>query len=433
MEDNQFETTRHAETDASGGPNPLWTRDFTILTLGSVVSMLGGQLLGFAMSLLVLDYTGSTFFFALYNITYFVPYVVMPLIAGPYLDRFSRKKTIYTLDFITAALSGVFALILHAGHLNFAILAAGTFVYGVIGSVYQVAYESFYPLLITPGNYSKAYSVASTLQTLTLAMIPVSAFIYNTFGIVPLLAVNVFSYAIAAIFETQIRHEEAYIAKRAAESAGEEAKAGLKRFVDDFREGMLYLKSEKGLLAVAVYFLFSSFADGGGQTVTLPYFKGAFPNGEYIYMIVWGCGSAARALGGIYHYRHRMPVEKKYDIALTVYIVINILSAFYLYLPIPAMTLCCVVVGLLGVTSYNIRISATQRYVPDEKKGRFNGAFNTLSMIGMLIGQMVAGVLSLRLPLRLIFMLINLICLAAALYFIGGNREAISKVYNTQD
>ena len=413
--------------------NKLWTRDFTIITLGSVVSMLGGQLSGFAMSLLVLDYTGSTFYFALYNITYFVPYVVVPLIAGPFLDRFSRKKTIYTLDFLTAGLCGLFALILHAGYLNFALLAGGTFLYGIIGSIYQVAYESFYPLLITPGNYSKAYSVASTLQTLTLAMVPVSAFVYNTFGMVPLFAFNVFSYTTAAIFETQIRHEEAYIAKRAAESAGQEAKAGLKRFVDDFREGMQYLKSEKGLLAVAVYFLFSSFADGGGQTVTLPYFKGAFRNGEYIYMLVFGCMSAARALGGVYHYRHRLPVQKKYDIAFAVYVCINVLSAFYLYLPIPAMIPCCIAVGLLGVTSYNIRISATQRYVPDEKKGRFNGAFNTLSMIGMLIGQLFAGLLSLKLSLRLIFTVINLICLGAALYFIGGNRAEISKVYNTED
>lgn len=412
--------------------NKLWTRDFTIITLGSVVSMLGGQLLGFAMSLLVLDYTGSTFYFALYNITYFVPYVVMPLIAGPFLDRFSRKRTIYTLDFITAALCGVFSLIMHAGYLNFAFLACGTFLFGVIGSVYHVAYESFYPLLITPGNFQKAYSVASTLETLTLAVIPVSAFIYNTFGIVPLFAFNVVTYTIAAIFETQIRHEEAYIAKRAEETASE-AKAGLKRFVDDFLEGMQYLKSEKGLLAVAVYFLFSSIADGGGQTVTLPYFKGAFPNGEYIYMVVFGCMSAARALGGLYHYRHRLPVEKKYDIALIVYVSINALSAFYLYLPLPAMTLCCIAVGLLGVTSYNIRISATQRYVPDEKKGRFNGAFNTLSMIGMLTGQLFAGLLSLKLSLRLIFTIINLICLAAALYFIGGNRTEISKVYNTED
>ena len=413
--------------------NKLWTRDFTIITLGSVVSMLGGQMAGFAMSLLVLDYTGSTFYFALYNIAYFVPYVVMPLVAGPFLDRFSRKKTIYTLDYITAALYGLFALLLHFGGLSFPILAAGTFALGVIGSIYQVAYESFYPLLITPGNYSKAYSVASTLQTLTLAIIPVATFAYNAVGIVPLFAFNVVSYTIAATFERQIRHEEAYIAKRAAESAGEEAKAGLRQFVDDFKEGMSYLRSEKGLLAVAIYFLFSSMNDGVGQTVTLPYFKGAFENGEYLYMLVWGCASAARALGGLYHYRHRMPVEKKYDIALFVYVAINSLSAVYLFLPVPAMAVCCTLVGILGVTSYNIRISATQRYVPDEKKGRFNGAFNTLSMIGMLTGQLVSGVLSLKVPLRILFMSVNLVCLAAALIFIGGNRTEISKVYNTQD
>ena len=37
--------------------NTLWTRDFTIITLGSVVSMIGNSLSGFAMSLMVLDYT----------------------------------------------------------------------------------------------------------------------------------------------------------------------------------------------------------------------------------------------------------------------------------------------------------------------------------------------------------------------------------------
>ena len=45
--------------------NRLWTYDFTIITIGSVVSMVGGTLSGFAISLLVLDDTGSTFLYAL--------------------------------------------------------------------------------------------------------------------------------------------------------------------------------------------------------------------------------------------------------------------------------------------------------------------------------------------------------------------------------
>ena len=37
----------------------LWTRDFTIITVGSVISMFGNALAGFAISLFVLDYTES--------------------------------------------------------------------------------------------------------------------------------------------------------------------------------------------------------------------------------------------------------------------------------------------------------------------------------------------------------------------------------------
>lgn len=50
--------------------------------------------------------------------------------------------------------------------------------------------------------------------------------------------------------------------------------------------------------------------------------------------------------------------------------VIYILISYMLYFPIVVMMILCFAEGILGVTSYNIRISATQSYVPDEKKGR---------------------------------------------------------------
>ena len=91
----------------SPAPQPkakLWTRDFTIITLGSVISMLGNSMSGFALSLLVLDYTGSNLLYAIYVATFTLPQVVMPIFSGAILDRFSRKKTIYTLDFISCLL-----------------------------------------------------------------------------------------------------------------------------------------------------------------------------------------------------------------------------------------------------------------------------------------------------------------------------------------
>ena len=38
----------------------LWTRDFTLITLGTVISSIGGVALNFALSLVVFDQTSST-------------------------------------------------------------------------------------------------------------------------------------------------------------------------------------------------------------------------------------------------------------------------------------------------------------------------------------------------------------------------------------
>lgn len=409
----------------------LWTKDFTIITVGSVISMLGSSLSGFAMSLLVLDYTGSTFLFALYNVIYMVPYLIVPVLCGPFLDRFSRKKTIYTLDFITAGFYVLFICTIKFGFFNFGVLAVGCFILGTIGSIYTVAYDSFYPMLITEGNYSKAYSVASTLETLTMVMVPISAFIYNRTGIIPLFICDAVSYLIAAIMETQITADEKYIALRKIEQNVNKNPLG--QFATDFKEGLSYLFNEKGLLAVTIYFTFSAFAGGVSNSVTLPYFKDTFKNGEYIYTLVWGMSSVGRAIGGGIHYKLKLPQDKKYSIAFTVYILLAVLEGTYLFTNIPIMMVMCFAVGILGVTSYNIRIAATQRYVPDERKGRFNGTFNTLNSAGSLIGQLIAGAAAEFLPIRAIIGGSNLLILFAAVIFIGGYRNHVAKIYNSED
>lgn len=405
----------------------LWTRDFTIITLGSVVSMLGNSMSGFAMSLMVLDYTQSPLFYAIYIAVFTLPQVFMPIFSGAILDRFSRKRTIYTLDFFSAGLYAVAAVLLRGGWFSFPLFALYCFLLGSINSVYMVAYQSFYPMLITEGNFSKAYSVSSTLETLTALMVPVSTFAYNQVGIAPLLGINAVCFFIAAVMETRIRADEAYV--REAET--DQGPSG-RQLLSDIKEGFRYLLGERGLLAIAVYFAFTSLAGGASQVITLPFFKGNYENGEYVYMLVWGMAIIGRAIGGMIHYRVKLPVRRKFAIALGVYIAVDLLEGFYLYCPIPLMMAMCFCTGVLGVTSYTIRISATQSYVPDCKKGRFNGAFNMLNTTGSLAGELLAGALTVVLPVRWVltgFMTFNAVM---AVLIIGGNRKHVQPIYNRQ-
>ena len=192
----------------------LWTRDFTIITLGSIISMFGNAMSGFAMSLMVLDISQSTLLYAIYIAMYTVPQLIMPIFSGAILDRFSRKKMIYTLDFISSGLYLLMAVILSTGWFSFPFFAVYCFILGSIQSTYMVAYESFYPLLITEGNYQKAYSIASVLETVSAVMVPVSAFLYRQIGLAPLLVADAVSFFIAAVMETRIRADEEYIERQ---------------------------------------------------------------------------------------------------------------------------------------------------------------------------------------------------------------------------
>lgn len=391
-----------------------------------MVSMIGNSLSGFALSLFVLDFAQSTLLYAVFLFVYTLPQIAAPLLAGPLMDRFSRRKTIYILDFFSAAINIVIAGIVYFKVFNFSVLVIYAFIIGTVNSVYSVAYESFYPLLVTEGNYNKAYSVSSTLSTLSAVVMPIAVILYNSVGIFPLFIINGISFLIAAICETKISDVET------VKGLVQVKNYGGRQYMTDMKEGIKYLITDKGLFAIVLYFSIMSLAGGASEVITLPWFKGNFDNGEYTYMFVWVFMVIGRVIGGIINYRVKLPVAKKFSIALIVYIVSSSLEGAYLYTPITIMQTMCFLIGILSATSYNIRISSTQSYVPDERKGRFNGAFLMLNTIGMLIGELTAGLLSEVVPLRLLLTCYMGLCVVAAVFLIGGNRKHVSLIYNRE-
>ena len=414
----------------------LWTRDFTIITLGSVVSMIGNSLSGFALSIMVLDYTGSTFLYALFGVCFQLPMLVCPILAGPYLDRMSRKKVIYRLDFLSAGIYFGLFLLLRGGWFSYPLLLGGCVLVGAINAVYLVAYDSFYPNLITEGNFSKAYSISSMLWPLAAMSTPIAALVYDKLGsTTPLFAFNALCFFIAACFERTIRYQETHMDKAPpADGLG-----AFKRFGRDLREGLAYIAGEKGLLIITLYFMVSGLSGNGAGSLQLPFFRNnaalfaAWPLAAVtLYTVVSNCAVAGRFLGGLVHYKIKFPTDKKFAIAFTVYLVVSVLEGTMLYLPIPAMAAAFFCYGLLGVTSYNIRIAATQSYIPDTKRARFNGTFQMLSSLGGVAGTLLAGSLAEVLPERQVCLIVSAAALLAVWLFMFRGRKAVAAIYNRE-
>lgn len=405
--------------------NKLWTRDFTILTAGTVVSMLGNAVAGFAIGLLVYDKTNSVLLYALFMTCYSLPRIVLPMFAGPYLDRFSRKRVLYTLDFISAALYAAFFVLLLQGYFNYTAYLLMSMIIGGVDSVYSVAYESFYPTLISEGNMTRAYSVESLIYPLSSAiMVPVAGICYRTIGLAPLFLFNAVTFLIAAIAETQIKAIETHIDNTIEKFNGS-------RFVQDLKDGFVYLKRERGLNAITWFFFVMMFTSSICMTLALPYFKSlTLVDGVMQYSLVMSANTIGRLIGGSVHYFYRYPALKKYNIALIVYIAISVIDGAYLFFPFWAMLIFMLFDGMLGVTSYNIRISGTQNYLPNEMRGRFNGLFQMLSILGTIGGQLIAGAIGDLFDIRWVVAVCMAIFGLSVFVFITPNREHVKKIYN---
>ena len=401
--------------------NKLWTRDFTIITVGSAVSILGNSIAGFATSLLVLDYTNSTFLYTLYIVAFSLPFILMPLVAGPILDRFRRKTAIYSLDFLSAVLYIGIYLLLKQGLFNYGLFLALSIFEGCISSVYQLAYDSFYPNLVSEGNFSKAYSISSLLYPLSAFMTPVAAWIYGKVGIEPLFLANAACFFVAACFEVSIKTEETHVST-------EEGTTGLRRFAQDFVGGIHYLKAEPGLLCITVYFLISGFC-GAMELMALPYFRSRADLGVQLYAYVTLFSVLGRFSGGLIHYKFKYPVDKKFAIALFVYLTISLMEGSVLFMPVPIMMLLMFLSGILGVTSFNIRISATQSYIPDSHRARFNGIFAVITTLGTVTGELLSGAMAELMSPRYVAAIFGIVNLLGTSVMIFG-RTHVKKIYN---
>ena len=400
----------------------LWTRDFTILTFGSVVSVFGNALAGFAISLMVLDYSESVFLFVLFMVGFNLPRAIAPMLAGPLLDTFSRRKTIYTMDFLTFALFLFLFFLLSGGFFNYLLLLALAFLKGTFDSIYLVAYESLYPVLVAKGNFRKAYSVSSMIMPLSAVMMPIAAFLYDRIGVGQILLYSAIAFFVAACLETQIRVDETHL---------RESKENYRfsEFTKSLREGIAYIKEEKGLQVITAYFFVAMFAFSS-HSLLLPYFTETPHLSVMLYTLVIGASVLGRVVGGAIQYKVELPKEKKFMIAMTVYVVSSFIEIGFIFTPIVVMTILMFTTGLITVTSFNIRMSTTQDYIPDEKRARFNGAFQMFMTIGTVSGQLIAGALAEVIPIRAVIVIYGSIVLTAAFVIMWRGRHHVMPIFN---
>jgi MFS family permease len=422
----------------------LWTKNFTIIIFGSLVSFLGTAVSNFAFSLLVYDKTNSPFLFSLMMVIGILPQIFVPIVAGAYLDRRSRRVVIFTIDFISSGIFLVITLLLKLNFFNYWVYLFIMFIIGCLNAFYVVAYDSYYPVLIPKGKFSKAYAISSLLYPIAATiMTPVAGIAYEYVGLVPLFAFSTLTLFVTAVIETRMDAPEPHLLLSEAELKNKPKVSHFQQYRDDIKFGLQYLKKEKGLLTITTYFFFTMMTGAVLGVLFLPYLKKSVLPFEVsffsksipitstiLFSILMGMNTFGRIIGGTIHYKFKVPVKAKFAVALTVYITITVLDGTFLFLPYPVMILFQTLSGMFAVTSFNIRISATQNYVPDTVRGRFNGIFYIIIIAGELIGQLAAGALGEVFDARWLVLFSMVLNMVAIFLIMVRGRRHVKQIYN---
>ncbi len=402
--------------------NTLWTKNFTIITLGTVISAIGGVAMGFALSFVVFDNTGSTLMMALFAAASSLPGVILPVLISPYLDNFRRKPVIVELDYLSAVIYLLFGLYLLKHSFSLPLYLLFSLLCGSIGSVYNLAYESLYPNLIPEGFAQKGYTVSGMLYpTVTMVMTPVASILYTRLGLGVLCLGEGLLLAAAASVETQINVEE---------HIKPGGKFSFHDYIRDFREGFRYLEKEKGLLRIYGYMPITQGVSQATEPLIRAWFRTAPGLNLTMYALFTTAEFIGRTVGGLVHYKFEIPPEKRFSLAYLVYVTYNIMDTVLLWLGFPLMLVNRGVCGFLGINSATLRASSVQNYLPDNMRAKVNAVFNMLYALVPTLLTLAVGALGEVMDYRLCVTLVSAAGLLPCYLIMWRGREDVKKVYN---
>ncbi len=402
----------------------LWTKNFTIITVGTVISAIGGVAMSFAFSFVVYDQSQSTFLAGLFSALSLLPQILLPLIAAPLVDRFARKPLIGGLDCFQGILYLLFGAYLLYKPFDFGIYLLFSLITSCAGSVYQLAYESLYPNLIPKGFSQKGYTVSGMIYpTVMVIVTPIAAFLYEAVGLAVICMGEGFLLLLASAVETQISVCEA------PQKSGED-RFSAKEYFGDLKTAYCYLKKEKGLQRIYGYMPITQGLSAGTSILVMAWFRSNPALGIELYSLFTVAEFIGRTIGGTVHYKVEIPAEKRFGISYFVYQLYSVMDGILLLLPYPLMLVNRAVCGFLGINSATLRQSSVQNYVPDKMRAKLNALFNVLMNVSIMGFQMVVGAMGevFSAPLCMAVCAVGNIILCQWIMYNG--REDVKQVYN---
>ena len=375
----------------------VFSKDFTLVVIGQVISLFGNATVRFALPLYLLNQTGSAAVYGTVTACAFIPAVLLSPVGGIVADRVNKRNVMVILDFFTGCL--ILACSLLLGKMNLIVLLAATLMllYGIAGA-YQPSVQASIPVLVDRERIMEANSIVNAVNSLANLTGPViGGILYSAYGLGAVLWICIGCFFSSAVMEVFIHIP--FVRQASRGGILQTAKA-------DFSESIGYIRKDKPvigkvMLVVCGINLFLSAL----ILVGMPYLitevlelEAAWSN--KLYGFAQGALAAGGLAGGICAgiFAEKLSVKKVGNL-----IVACALSLFPVGLTLMlcssgmvnylVLTVCCFVIMVLSTICGVQLLSFIQTETPQNLIGKVIAVTLTISMCAQPLGNALYGVL----------------------------------------
>ena len=373
--------------------NPLRTRNFALLIAGLGISLFANLMLRFAMSMWVLDETGSAAAFASILTASILPTILLSPLGGVVADRTNRRTVMVALDALSAVTVLACAAAFSVTGFNLAVIAIMQVVLAVLDAMETPTVQAALPQMFRSHGEDvmrRAMAVVNVVnQTSTLVPAVLGGVLYAAVGAMPMMGITVVGFGVAAVVECFIR------------LGAPEREDGVRpSAMDDLRAAGRFLTRERPhalqlvLLCAALNFLVTGYAEIG-----FPYMvRTVLGFGSEAYGFAYGLVGVSGLLGAVVGGRVSKALSmRRFPATVAVFSLTILPQALVMALPASAglrlaVLTACTCGTMVSITLSNlIAVPAIQMSCPESMTGKVMSLALSASMCAQPLGQIAYG------------------------------------------
>lgn len=375
----------------------LFSRDFSLVVIGQIISLFGNATIRFALPLYLLNLTGSSALYGTVMACAFIPSILLSPVGGIVADRINKRNIMVALDFFTSALILTLSLLMQVGNPVLLITVTLMLLYGIAGA-YQPSVQASIPALVSPDHVMEANSVINMVNSFSALIGPaLGGILYSACGLMPVLYVCIVCFFFSAVMELFI-----HIPFKKQPPCG----SIWQSVRSDFSESIRFIRSDKPvigktLLVICGVNLFLS----AMIVVALPYlitevlhFEPSLAN--RLYGFAQGALAAGGLSGGVCAgiLAKKLSIQKSGDLIVACTAFVFPIAAALLLVPSDmgvyfVITVCCFL-SMVCSTIFSVQmLSFVQMETPPHLIGKVIAVILTVSMCAQPLGHALYGVL----------------------------------------